>query len=67
MGLVESIKGNQPVNASRIIDGYGGVSLHKQSHGESFLTLMTKRFQGQGLYILDEPEAALSPQRQLAV
>lgn len=57
----------EPVNASRIIDGYGGVSLHKQSHGESFLSLMTKRFQGQGLYILDEPEAALSPQRQLAV
>lgn len=57
----------EPVNASRIIDGYGGVSLHKQSHGESFLSLMTKRFQAQGLYILDEPEAALSPQRQLAV
>ncbi len=46
---------------------YGGRSLHEQSHGESFLTLMTTRFTGQGLYILDEPEAALSPQRQLAV
>ena len=55
------------VNAPRIIDGYGGVSLHHQSHGESFMTLMTQRFKGQGLYILDEPEAALSPQRQLAV
>jgi predicted ATPase len=55
------------VNAPRIIEGYGGLSLHKQSHGESFMTLMTKRFKGQGLYILDEPEAALSPQRQLAV
>jgi predicted ATPase len=54
-------------NAPRIIDGYGGVSLHHQSHGESFMTLMTQRFTGQGLYILDEPEAALSPQRQLAV
>ena len=57
----------EPVNAARIIDGYGGRSLHQQSHGESFLTLMTQRFKGQGLYILDEPEAALSPQRQLAV
>ena len=57
----------EPVNAPRIIEGYGGVSLHQQSHGESFLALMTQRFTGQGLYILDEPEAALSPQRQLAV
>jgi predicted ATPase len=45
---------------------YGGRSLHEQSHGESFLALLTERFGGQGLYILDEPEAALSPQRQLA-
>ena len=50
-----------------VVDSYGGRSLHEQSHGESFLTLMTERFGGQGLYILDEPEAALSPQRQLAV
>ncbi|HMT08534.1 MAG TPA: AAA family ATPase [Pyrinomonadaceae bacterium] len=46
---------------------YGGKSLHEQSHGESFLTLMTTRFHGDAIYILDEPEAALSPQRQLAV
>jgi predicted ATPase len=51
----------------RVIDSYGGVSLHEQSHGESFLALATHRFQGHGLYILDEPEAALSPQRQLAL
>ena len=43
---------------------YGGRSLHAQSHGESFLSLFANRFE-QGLYILDEPEAALSPQRQL--
>ncbi len=43
---------------------YGGKSLHKQSHGESFLALFENRFE-QGFYILDEPEAALSPQRQL--
>ena len=50
-----------------VIDSYGGRSLHEQSHGESFLALMMNRFGGKGLYILDEPEAALSPQRQLAV
>lgn len=50
-----------------IIDSYGGRSLHEQSHGESFLALMMNRFGGHGLYILDEPEAALSPQRQLSV
>ncbi len=44
---------------------YGGRSLHEQSHGESFRTLLNERFRGQGLYILDEPEAALSPGRQL--
>ena len=47
------------------LNSYGGVSLHKQSHGESFLALMAHRFGGQGLYLLDEPEAALSPARQL--
>jgi predicted ATPase len=44
---------------------YGGKSLHAQSHGESFMALFTNRFE-QGLYLLDEPEAALSPQRQLS-
>lgn len=50
-----------------IIDSYGGKSLHQQSHGESFFALMMNRFSGNGLYVLDEPEAALSPQRQLAM
>lgn len=44
---------------------YGGRSLHEQSHGESFLSLFLNRFNGRALYLLDEPEAALSPQRQL--
>lgn len=48
-----------------IINSYGGVSLHEQSHGESFFSLMNCRFGGRGLYILDEPEAALSPTRQI--
>ena len=50
-----------------IIDSYGGRSLHEQSHGESFFALVTQRFGGNGLYLLDEPEAALSPGRQLAL
>ncbi|HEX5106439.1 MAG TPA: AAA family ATPase [Pirellulaceae bacterium] len=44
---------------------YGAVPLHEQSHGEAFLTLMLQRLTGNGLYLMDEPEAALSPQRQL--
>ncbi|MBQ2233162.1 MAG: AAA family ATPase [Erysipelotrichaceae bacterium] len=50
--------GGQP-----LINYYGGVSLHEQSHGESFLALVKNRFSGKGLYLLDEPEAALSPAR----
>lgn len=57
----------EPSFGPPVINSYGGRSLHEQSHGESFLALLTERFGGQGLYILDEPEAALSPQRQLAV
>lgn len=56
----------EPAFGPPIITYYGGKSLHEQSHGESFLALMTHRFGSNGLYILDEPEAALSPQRQLA-
>ncbi len=53
--------------ASDFLQAYGGQSLHRQSHGESFLSLIQNRFRGKGLYILDEPEAALSPQRQLTL
>lgn len=49
-----------------IINSFGGRSLHEQSHGESFMALMDNRLRGDGLYILDEPEAALSPNRQLS-
>jgi predicted ATPase len=51
----------------RFMGEYGGRSLHAQSHGESFMALALNRFRGQGLYILDEPEAALAPSRQLAL
>jgi predicted ATPase len=44
---------------------YGGTSLHEQSHGESFFALFKNRFMGNGIYLLDEPEAALSPRRQM--
>jgi len=50
-----------------LMRSYGGRSLHAQSHGESFMALALNRFRGQGLYILDEPEAALAPSRQLAM
>ena len=52
---------------STMYDSYGGKSLHQSSHGESFMQLMMNRFSKNGLYILDEPEAALSPSRQLAL
>ena len=41
-------------------------SLHARSHGEAFMQVLTEKFRGNGLYLLDEPEAALSPTRQLA-
>lgn len=53
-------------NLKLSVEEYGDKSPHRQSHGESFLALVTHRFFGKGFYVLDEPEAALSPQRQLA-
>lgn len=50
----------------RALSAYGGESLHHMSHGEAFLNLFTNRF-SHGLFLLDEPEAALSPQRQLSL
>ena len=50
-----------------ILLSYGDRSLHEQSHGESFLSLFNNRFGERGVYILDEPEAALSPTRQLSL
>lgn len=46
---------------------YTHSELHKQSHGESFLSLVENRFGGNGLYLLDEPEAALSPSRLMVL
>ena len=50
---------------SKVLGSYGGQSLHKLSHGESFLALVENRFSPDGLFILDEPEAAISPMRML--
>lgn len=57
----------EPWGGPPIIDSHGGRPLHELSHGESFLTLVQHRFGNNGLFVLDEPEAALSPQRQLSL
>jgi len=58
---------SEPSPGPPVKSSYGGKSLHEQSHGESFFAAFLHRFGGQGLYILDEPEAALSPFRQMAM
>ena len=64
---VERLADSGLSSSSDFLQGYGGKSLHHQSHGESFLSLVHSRFRGQGIYLLDEPEAALSPARQLTL
>ncbi|MCB0687079.1 MAG: AAA family ATPase [Saprospiraceae bacterium] len=54
------------MDQTKYLEGYGGKSLHHQSHGEAFLSVLNYKLTGNGLYILDEPEAALSPNRQLS-
>jgi predicted ATPase len=57
----------EPCGGPPIADAYGDRALHEQSHGESFLALLNHRFGPDGLYLLDEPEAAMSPQGLLAI
>ncbi|SEU18679.1 Predicted ATPase [Paenibacillus sp. NFR01] len=57
----------QPGFSPPVKNSYGGQSLHEMSHGESFFATFVHRFGGRGLYILDEPEAALSPLRQMSL
>ena len=57
----------EPSFDEKIITAFGGRPLHEQSHGESFLALLDNRLRGKGLYIFDEPEAALSPTRQMSM
>jgi predicted ATPase len=54
------------IDANDLASIYGGTGLHSQSHGESFLALAANRFGADGLYVLDEPEAALSVTSALA-
>lgn len=54
-----------PLGGPPVTSYYGGQSLHHMSHGESFMALLTNRLYGKGFYIFDEPEAALSPNRQI--
>ncbi|WP_461788262.1 AAA family ATPase [Pedobacter sp.] len=61
---IDEIAKNDP-KPNEFYEAYGGKSLHHQSHGESFLALFNNQFQA-GIYILDEPEAALSPARILS-
>lgn len=54
-------------NFASYMDEIGnGESLHEQSHGESFMSILLDKLRGGGLYLMDEPEAALSPSRQMA-
>lgn len=57
----------EPSFGPPIINAYGYRSLHEQSHGESFMALVMNRFSGRSFFVLDEPEAALSPNRQMAL
>jgi len=63
--LGRGLSGEAAALGGDALDSYGGVSLHEQSHGESFLAVLLHRFGPDGLYLLDEPEAALSTQNQL--
>ncbi|MBL1074545.1 AAA family ATPase [Nocardia sp. 2] len=57
----------EPSFGPPLLPAYGGVSAHERSHGESFIDLISNRFRPGGLYLLDEPEAALSVRGCLAV
>ena len=56
----------EPGPGARLLPAYGGTSAHERSHGQSFLDLLVHRFRPGGLYLLDEPEAALSTQGCMA-
>lgn len=56
----------EPGGGPPIGPAYGSKGLHEQSHGQSFFSLLMNRLHGDGFYLFDEPEAALSPQRQMS-
>lgn len=65
---IERLDRNEPgdLPSPPIGPSYGNKALHRQSHGESFMALLANKLRGDGLYLFDEPEAALSPSRQMA-
>ncbi len=63
---IDDLDGELPEEFRIATKSYGG-SLHTKSHGESFLALVQNRFSGNGIYLLDEPEAALSPMRLMTL
>lgn len=65
--IANYLDGVARIDRGRAYASYGGKSLHEQSHGESFLSFFKNRMGNDGFFILDEPEAALSPQRQLSL
>jgi len=67
LATIIDVLDSEPGGGGKIIDSYGKVSLHEQSHGESFFAVFMNRLRGNGVYILDEPEAALSPSRQMSM
>ena len=64
--MVQGLERLDEAGPTPLLPSYGGRSLHERSHGESFLALANHRFSGDGLYLFDEPEAALSPHGLLA-
>ena len=65
--IINASAGDKDEESGEATHNYGYVSLHNQSHGESFLSIVQNRFSGKGLYLLDEPEAALSPMRLMTL
>ena len=63
---LENLDQDYGLHIPTIGPAYGGSGLHEQSHGQSFFSLLTNRLHGDGVYLFDEPEAALSPQRQMS-
>ncbi len=62
---LDEVASSESDRGRSVLDSYGGISLHEQSHGESFLAVMLNRFGPDGFYVMDEPEAALSAQNCL--
>jgi predicted ATPase len=65
--VATEVEALERVDPGLLASSYGGQSLHQRSHGESFLAVVINRFSPNGLYLLDEPESALSVNGCLAL